>query len=107
MRNISIRRGLRHLGFLPRKKRSLRTIPRSSVHLPAEAVMEEEETDALALDAKFSELFKQVSAEVDKRHHPLRSSVPYFYQRQFFQVLDALPAPFTVGLDFEFILRKL
>ena len=106
MRNISIRRGLRHLGILPRKKKSLKTVPRSSIRAPLEPTIEEKQALPLDPDSRYIELYEQISAEVEKRHNPLRSSLPYFYQRQFVQLLDALPAPFTVGLDFEFILRK-
>ena len=106
MRNISIRRGLRHLGILPRKKKSLKTIPRSSIPAPLESAIAEKQGPSLDPDSRSSELYEQISTEVEKRHNPFRSSLPYFYQRQFVQWLDALPAPFTVGLDFEFMLRK-
>lgn len=106
MRNIGIRRGLRHLGILPRKKKSLKTIPRSSIRAPLEPAIDEKQGHSLDLNSKYVELYEQISAEVERRHNPLRSSRPYFYQRQLVQWLDALPAPFTVGLDFEFMLRK-
>ena len=57
-------------------------------------------------ESHFQRLFEQVSREMEKRYNPVRSWPLYFYQRQLSQVLDRLPASFTIGLDFEFLLRK-
>ncbi len=100
MRNISIRRGLRALGILPRKRKTLKTIERKDIVRPDSLEPPPDQ------EGHLQELFEQVSREMEKRYRPLRSWPVYFYQRQFSQVLDRLPAPFTVGLDFEFLLRK-
>jgi len=100
MRNISIRRGLRALGILPRKRKTLKTIKRQDIVRPDRPELPHGKED------HFQRLFEQVSREMEKRYNPVRSWPLYFYQRQLSQVLDRLPAFFTIGLDFEFLLRK-
>ena len=112
--NISIRRGLRALGILPRKKKTLKTIKRSDIHPPgpsqgAEPAHDAEQTRGKGPDdpdTHFQGLYAQVSREIEARRSPIRSWVPYFYQRELLLMLDRLPGPCTIGLDFEFLLRK-
>lgn len=108
MRNISIRRGLRALGILPRKKKTLKTIKRSDIRSPGESREPEpsQGADPGVPEDRFQRLYAQVSREVEARRSPIRSWVPYFYQRELSQVLDRLPGPWSIGLDFEFLLRK-
>ena len=126
LRNISIRRGLRALGILPRKKKTLKTIKRSDIHtagpsLGAEQAHESEKAQGAELtqeegraqgadpgdpDVRFQRLYAQVSREIEARRSPIRSWVPYFYQRELLLMMDRLPGPCTIGLDFEFLLRK-
>lgn len=120
LRNISIRRGLRAFGILPRKKKTLKTIKRSDIHCPRpsdetdlahEAGLADEAEPAQGggpgdPEAHFQRLYAQISREIGARRSPIRSLVPYFYQRELLLMLDRLPARCTIGLDFEFLLRR-
>ena len=101
MRNIGIRRGLRALGILPRKKKSLKTVSLTDTSAPwgKKDVGE-------ALNFAFRSLAARIRSEIEQRHDPVRGWIPYYHYRRLLKTLDALPAPFTVGYDFEFILRK-
>lgn len=108
LRNISIRRGLRALGILPRKKKTLKTVKRSDIHYPAPSKGSKPAQGEGTGDpeSRFHRLYAQVSREIEARRRPIRSRVPYFYQRELLLMLDRLPGPCTIGLDFEFLLRK-
>lgn len=105
MRNISIRRGLGHLGILPWKKKPDKTILRSNI--PLHKGVDDERTSRSETNSTFNELYAQITEQIEKRNNPIRSWLPYFYQRQIVQWLDTLPASFTIGLDFEFLIRKI
>jgi SAM-dependent methyltransferase len=100
VRNISIRRGLRALGLLPFSNSASATIERSKISAP-------DRTEPSRNDEEyFPKLYEQIAREIKRNHRPLRSRPLYFYQRQFFQALDRLPGCFSIGLDYEFLLRK-
>lgn len=105
MRNISVRRGLGHSGILPWKKKPVRTIHRSRI--PSIKKVNDQRNLHSETSPNFHELYAKITAEIEKRNNPIRSSVPYFYQRQCSKWLDTLPAPFPIGLDFEFLIRKI
>ena len=100
MRNISLNRGLRDLGWMPFGNSNAPTISRAEIALPAR---DENPVDG---DGRFEQLYDWISEGIQRHFKPIRSRKLYFYQRQFFQAIGRLPAPFTVGLDFEFLLRK-
>jgi 2-polyprenyl-3-methyl-5-hydroxy-6-metoxy-1,4-benzoquinol methylase len=100
MRNISLHRGLRDLGWMPFGNSNAPTISRAEIALPAR---DENPVDG---DGRFEQLYDWISEGIQRHFKPIRSRKLYFYQRQFFQAMGRLPAPFTVGLDFEFLLRK-
>ncbi len=104
MRNIGIRKGLRALGFLPRKKKTLKTVSRAETSARSGATAEAARTDAV--NPAFQSLAARITREIERRHRPIRSWVPYFYYRRFLKAFDSFPAPFTIGHDFDFVLQK-
>jgi 2-polyprenyl-3-methyl-5-hydroxy-6-metoxy-1,4-benzoquinol methylase len=100
MRNISIRRGLQALGFLPGRKRSSGTIPRENVSLTAPSAETGIDED------RFQKLYERLAGEISRRYSSFRSRPLYFHQRRLLQAMGRLPAWATIGLDFEFLLRK-
>jgi SAM-dependent methyltransferase len=106
MRNIHVRRGLRALGYLPRKRWKERLAPAGR---PRPAVMPAAASEAASTAAREQELaslYTRLSAEVDRRRSSFRGRPLYFAFRQAVRSLDALPAPLTFGLDFDCLLRR-
>lgn len=100
MRNISIRRGLRAMGYLPWSERSFRSIHREDISPP----ITENQSDIG--EDRFEKLYEQIAKNIRLRYRPIRGRPIYFYQRRLLQSMDRLPGWATVGLDFEFLLRK-
>ncbi|MBN2320242.1 MAG: class I SAM-dependent methyltransferase [Acidobacteria bacterium] len=100
MRNISIRRGLRALGYLPRGNRSFSTICRKDISLPAKA------NKGAVKEDGFEKLYEQIARDIKRRYSPIRSRPFYFHQRRLLQSIGRLPGWATIGLDFECLLRK-
>ncbi|MBI2194232.1 MAG: class I SAM-dependent methyltransferase [Planctomycetes bacterium] len=109
MRNINLRRGLRALGYLPRRRRGPPLAPRghprnadaagpASTYAAPAALRED--------DPRTLRLYEQVCREIEIERSALRRSRPYYYFRHALRALAALPAPFHWGNDFEFLLRK-
>ena len=48
----------------------------------------------------------RIDLEIERRQRRVRASIPYFYYRRSMKRLDALPASFTVGQDFEVEFEK-
>ena len=104
LRSIGIRRGLRALGFLPRKRSAVRTVPgghaRGAPSPPAGGA------SLPAEQAEIARLCEQLAADVAARHTWLRSWTPYFYYRRVLRGFDGLPGSWGVGYDFACLLRK-
>jgi SAM-dependent methyltransferase len=100
MRNISIRRGLRALGYLPAGGRSFSTILRKEISRPDPGNRSGIDKD------RFQKLYEQVARDIKQRYSPIRSRPLYFYQRRLLQAMGRLPGWATIGLDFEFLLIK-
>jgi len=100
MRNISIRRGLNALGYLPWSKRSFSTIHRIDTSRPVQGSQSDIGED------RFEKLYEQIEKDIRRRYRPMRSRPIYFYQRRLLQSIGRLPGWATIGLDFEFLLRK-
>jgi SAM-dependent methyltransferase len=102
MRSVSVRRGLRALGYLPRKHRGIKDAPSGRPRgLPQAAA-----PSAPGLPAVDSGIYDRLSAAVDKRCSRVRGSVPYFHFRHFVNSLDTLPARLPLGNDFSCLLEK-
>jgi SAM-dependent methyltransferase len=105
-RNIHVKRGLRALGYLPRKRRKERVAPAGR---PRPAVTPAAGSAAVSMAAREEEmagLYRKLSAEVDRRRSSFRGRPLYFAFRQAVRSLDALPAPLAFGLDFDCLLRR-
>jgi 2-polyprenyl-3-methyl-5-hydroxy-6-metoxy-1,4-benzoquinol methylase len=100
MRNISIRRGLRALGYLPQADRPVSTIQRKDISPPIPGIQPDMDRD------RFQRLYEQIAEDIDRHYNPVRSRRLYFYQRRLLQAAGRLPGWATIGLDFEFLLRK-
>ncbi|MBN2243154.1 MAG: class I SAM-dependent methyltransferase [Acidobacteria bacterium] len=100
MRNISIRRGLRALGFLPGRNRCAAAILRQNISRPSP------DAGSGAGSGRFGMLYERIAREIHRRYRPFRSRPLYFRQRGLLQATGRLPAWATVGLDFECLLRK-
>ena len=100
MRNISIRRGFRALGFLPGGNRSFSTILRKDISMPAPGNQPAIDQD------RYQRLYEQIAQDINRHYNPIRSRILYFYYRRLLQSTGRLPGWATLGLDFEFLLRK-
>jgi 2-polyprenyl-3-methyl-5-hydroxy-6-metoxy-1,4-benzoquinol methylase len=102
MRSVAVRRGLRALGYLPRRHRGIREAPPGHRRgLP--------ETAAPAVPGApvgDSGVYDLLSAAVDRRCSRVRGSVPYFHFRNLVNALDTLPARLPLGNDFSCHLEK-
>lgn len=102
-RNIGLKRGLRSLGYLPKKRRPPQTAPggrprgRLASTTPSTPAPAPEDQD---------ELFERMSAGIEGYRRRVRSWRAYFYFRQFLKSFGTLPGPFTLGRDFDLILKK-
>ena len=104
LRSVGIRRGLRALGFLPRKKSAVRTVPAGRVRgAPPPEVSGE---GAHAEKAEIARLCRQLAEDVDARHTWLRSWPPYFYYRRVLRGFDGLPGSWGIGYDYACLLRR-
>jgi len=55
---------------------------------------------------RFEKLSEQLAKDIGRRYKSIRSRLIYFYQRRLLQSAGRFPGWATVGLDFEFLLRK-
>lgn len=105
-RNIGIRRGLRALGYWPGRRGQGSAISRRDLA----ATVGQRAPEASARQADRADIHRAVAdridLEIERRQRRVRASVPYFYYRRSMKRLDALPASFTVGQDFEVELEK-
>lgn len=104
MHNIHVKRGLRALGYLPRKRSKERVAAagrRRPAVAPTAAV-----ASTPAREQGMASLYRKLSVEVDRRHSSVRGRPLYFAFRQAVRRFDALPAPLTIGLDFDCLLRR-
>jgi len=102
MRNIGIDRGLRALGYLPRKRRTLLSTP----HHPPPAATTAHEAAGEDAPAHFPELARELQRAIEAGRSPLKSSPWYYHQRMWGDRLKSLPARFPLGVDFEYVLRR-
>ena len=102
-RNISLKRGMRALGHLPRKRRRPEAAPAGR---PRGLAVPIAPTTAAQAPEDEEKLIERVRADVDSCRKRVRSWRVYYYFRQILKLADALPARLTVGLDFDVILRK-
>lgn len=100
MRNISIRRGLRALGYLPGRDRSFDMILRKDISPPPLI-----HRSGISED-RFQKLSEQIASDIKRDYNPVRSWPLYFHQRRLLQAMGRLPGWASIGLDFEFLLRK-
>lgn len=105
-RNIGIRRGMRALGYLPGRSGRPSAVSRRDLV----ATRGPRAPDASAPQPDVVDAHRAVAARIDRevetRQRRVRASIPYFYYRRAMKRLDALPAAFTVGQDFEVELEK-
>jgi 2-polyprenyl-3-methyl-5-hydroxy-6-metoxy-1,4-benzoquinol methylase len=101
MRNIGIDRGLRALGYLPRKRRTLLSTPR---HRAATATPVGSATRGTP--EHFAELADELGDAVSAGRSPVKSSRWYYHVRSWQDRLKSLPARFPLGVDFEYVLRR-
>lgn len=106
MRSINVRRGLRALGYLPRKKKSLKTAAAAGRRVNPTAESEKSTGVDLENDPQAIKLYEQIREEVERQRSPLRRSIPYFYFRHVLKTLDSLPGSWCLGNDFECTLLK-
>jgi len=114
MRSISVRRGLRALGWLPRKRRKLKSAPSGRPRLgvagplPAEASEggERSERRLEQTDAHTLAVYGRLSEAVEQYRSTLRSAPLYFRFRHAMNALDTLPARFALGTDFSCVVEK-
>jgi len=104
LRAVGIRRGLRALGYLPRKWSAVRLVPSGPPREGRSAVPATLSASANA--AELARLCDQLAAEIRARHTKLRSWPPYFYYRRVLRGFDGLPGRLGVGYDFGCLLRK-
>lgn len=88
------------MGYLPWSERSFRSIHREDISPP----ITENQSDIG--EDRFEKLYEQIAKNIRLRYRPIRGRPIYFYQRRLLQSMDRLPGWATVGLDFEFLLRK-
>lgn len=104
--NIGIRRGLQALGYWPgRRGRGSAVSRRELAATVSPPAPEASERQADRTDTHRA-VADRIDLEVERRRRRVRASVLYFYYRRSMKRLDALPAPFTVGQDFEVELEK-
>ena len=101
-RNIGIKRGLRSLGLLPRKRTQRRTAPKGK---PCGA-MSVKTSPSIQNNKGYGKLYERFETEIERCHKPPQSWLPYYYYRHFLKSFSFLPSPFTLGNDFDLILKK-
>jgi transcriptional regulator with XRE-family HTH domain len=104
LRSIGVRRGLRALGWLPRKRRWMNSAEAghtrggvSGAGRPGDSRRPVDTADG----AGFEPLYSQVCREIDGRHQGWRSWPAYFHLRELARRLDTLPGSAPFGFDFE------
>lgn len=105
MRSIHLQRGLRALGWLPRKRRKEKVAPgsrirRERLHPPAPSA------EPVPPDASMERLYAKLCAEMDGNRRKLRANPAYFHFRHAMKRLASLPSWCAFGLDFDCLLRK-
>ena len=101
MRNIGIDRGLRALGYLPRKRRHLLSTPRHAA-TPATPIT----AATRGLPEHFANLAQELQQAIDAGRSPMKSARWYYHQRNLSDRLKSLPARFPLGVDFEYVLKR-
>jgi SAM-dependent methyltransferase len=101
-RTIGVRRGLRALGYLPRKARTLRNEAAGKPRPGGGHVPPSRDEDEAAL----ADLSHRLAEEIGRRRTGMRTWAPYVWYRRSVSLLDTLPAWTELGNDFEFLLRK-
>lgn len=97
-RNVGLKRGLRALGWLPRKGPGA-TIPRRELRAPGPATSAVDEEECERIGEKLAE-------SVRRERRAIKSMRAYYWQREVASALDSLPAPFTLGIDFDVLARR-
>jgi SAM-dependent methyltransferase len=104
LRSIGLRRGLRDLGYLPRRRHRFKTTPMaggSGGRWPTPV-----RDGGRDPEAERARLCAQLAAEVEARHTWIRSSRPYYYFRRALRGFDGLPGRVSLGSDFSCLLRR-
>jgi 2-polyprenyl-3-methyl-5-hydroxy-6-metoxy-1,4-benzoquinol methylase len=96
LRNTGVKRGLRALGWLPRRREEAR-LPRAAAR-PGPARPSDEE--------RFAELRGALAESLRRERRAIKSHPVYYWQREVASGLDSLPAPLTLGIDFDVLARK-
>lgn len=105
MNSIGLKRGLRALGFLPRKKRKQKSAPSGQPRGPRNPP----ETGAaarLTTAAELEALFERIEAEMKRSRKRGRDHRAYFRFRTLVGRFDTLPGALPWGIDFDILLRK-
>jgi 2-polyprenyl-3-methyl-5-hydroxy-6-metoxy-1,4-benzoquinol methylase len=100
-RSISVRRGLRALGYFPLRKQRVPDARRSG-RLPTDVAPLSGE----AAHPDIDDIRTRLEAAIRERKTRLRTSTAYGWYRRTLERLDSLPARMELGNDFEFLLRK-
>lgn len=112
MRSLGVKRGLRALGYLPRKRKSRRTAPggrpRDILRNQGNARCESPTLTAQSADviAAMESVQARLRAGIDGNRKQMRARPFYFYFRQGMKLLDTLPAAVPLGIDYEFLLQR-
>jgi 2-polyprenyl-3-methyl-5-hydroxy-6-metoxy-1,4-benzoquinol methylase len=97
-RNVGLKRGLRALGWLPRKRGARDTMPRGAAVRSGSASPAEQ--------GPFAQLGAALSESLRRERRSFKSRPAYYWQREIMSALDALPAALTLGIDFDVLARR-
>jgi 2-polyprenyl-3-methyl-5-hydroxy-6-metoxy-1,4-benzoquinol methylase len=97
LKNTGVKRGLRALGWLPRRRDPQARMPRGAARPgPAHPLGEE----------RFAALRVALAESLRRERRAIKSHPAYYWQREIASALDSLPAPLTFGIDFDVLARK-
>jgi len=102
-RSISVRRGLRALGFLPRKRGRLKRVPTRASPLETPAAPAAPAVSGLPGEG---DLYVRMEQEISQHRSPIRGSRLYYLFRHAMEELDSLPGSIPLGYDYRVTLRR-